>query len=339
MKPTDFAKLLTAYLSRHLPGQRNVSVNTIKSYSDTFKLFLRFCHDNRGISPEYLTIAYVDEELIYSFLSWVENVRKCSISTRNQRLAAIHAFFRYVQIEAPEIILQCQRILAIPFKKHGKPTVSYLTADALKVILKQPDRTKPAGRRDLALLTILYDTGARVQELIDLVVKDIRLQSPAIVVLTGKGRKTRHVPLMSKTAKILSDYLVERSLNTPFMREHPVFYNSQRKMLTRAGVGYIINKYMEAVRTIGKTSLPDKVSPHVFRHTKAMHLLQANVNLVYIRDLLGHVNISTTEIYAKADSEVKRQALEKAYIEVVTDEIPAWSENEGLMNWLQNFCN
>jgi len=339
MKPTDFAKLLTAYLSRHLPGQRNVSVNTIKSYRDTFKLFLHFCHVNRGISPEYLTIICIDEELIYAFLSWVENVRKCSISTRNQRLAAIHAFFRYVQIEAPEIILPCQRILAIPFKKHGKPTVSYLTVDALKAILKQPDRTKPAERRDLALLTILYDTGARVQELIDLVVKDIRFQSPAIVVLTGKGGKTRHVPLMSKTAKILSDYLVERSLNTPFMQEHAVFYNSQRKMLTRAGVGYIINKYIKAVRVIGKTPLPDKISPHVFRHTKAMHLLQANVNLVYIRDLLGHVNISTTEIYAKADLEVKRQALEKAYIEIVTDEIPAWSENEGLMNWLQNFCN
>jgi len=216
---------------------------------------------------------------------------------------------------------------------------SYLTTDALKAILEQPDRAKLNGRRDLVLLTVLYDTGARVQELIDLVVKDIRLQSPAIVELTGKGNKTRHVPLMSKTAKMLSDYLTERGLNTAAMHDHPVFYNNQRKMLTRAGVGYIISKYVAAVRTIGNVPLPDSVSPHVFRHTKAMHLLQANVNLVYIRDLLGHVNISTTEIYAKADSEVKRQALEKAYIEVVTGDIPAWSEDKGLMNWLQNFCN
>ena len=339
MKPTDLAKLLTAYLSRHLPGQRNVSINTIKSYRDTFKLFLLFCHNKKEISPEHLTIALIDEGLVYDFLLWIENERKCSISTRNQRLAAIHAFFRYVQIEVPEMLLRCQRILSIPFKKTGRAAVSYLTAGALKVILEQPDRTTAEGRRDLVLLTVLYDTGARVQELIDMVVRDIRLENPPIVALTGKGNKTRHVPLMSKTAKMLSDYLTERRLSTAAMYDHPVFYNHQRKMLTRAGVTYIIHKYVEAARILGSVPLPNSITPHVFRHTKAMHLLQANVNLVYIRDLLGHVTVSTTEIYARADTEMKRLALEKAYVEVVTGDIPAWSVDVGLMSWLQNFCN
>ena len=186
---------------------------------------------------------------------------------------------------------------------------------------------------------MLYDTGARVQEIINMVVRDIRLESPAIISLTGKGNKTRHVPVMSRTANILSDYLIERRLNTAAMHNHPVFYNSQHKMLTRAGVTYIINKYVNAAKILEGIVLPDRVSPHIFRYSKAVHLLQANVNLIYIRDFLGHVNVTTTEIYARADSEMKRTALEKAYMEVVTDDIPVWSEDNDLMSWLQNFCN
>jgi site-specific recombinase XerD len=339
MKSTDFAKLLADYLSQYLPGQRNVSTNTIISYRDTFKLFLIFSRDKKGVLPEHLVLAHIDEGFVNDFLLWIENERKCGISTRNQRLAAIHAFFRYVQVEAPEMLLRCQRILSIPFKKNGRAAIDYLSPDALKILLEQPDKTASDGRRDLVLMTVLYDTGARVQELIDLVVRDIRLDTPPIVALTGKGKKTRHVPLMSKTAKMLSAYLAERHLDTAAMSNHQVFYNRQRNKLTRAGVLYIISKYVKAARTVGCTLFPEKVTPHSLRHSKAMHLLQANVNLVYIRDLLGHVNVSTTEIYARADSETKRLALEKAYIEVVADDIPTWSDDKDLLSWLQNFCS
>jgi site-specific recombinase XerD len=339
MKPTDLARLLTTYLSTYLPGHLNVSTNTIKSYRDTFKLLLEFCNSKKAISPKNLTINHIDENLVYEFLLWIENERKCKISTRNQRLAAIHAFFRYIQIEAPEMLLPCQKILSIPFKRSGIASVSYLSIDALKLILAQPDRTVQDGRRDLVLMTTLYDTGARVQELVDMVVRDIRLESPPVIVLTGKGNKTRHVPVMSRTANILSDYLKEHNLNNTIRHDHPVFYNHQHKKLTRAGVAYIINKYVEVARKLAIVQIPNAVTPHVFRHTKAMHLLQANVNLVYIRDLLGHTNVSTTEIYARADSEMKRLALERAYVEVVTGEIPAWSENDDLLDWLQKFCN
>jgi integrase/recombinase XerD len=338
MKPTDFATRMTAFLSQYLPGQRNVSVNTIKSYRDTFKLLLLFCHGQKGIAPEYLTIAHMNDKLIAEFLGWLEKERSCGISTRNQRLAAIHSFFRYLQMELPEHLLSYQRILSIPFKKTGKAMVNYLTFEALKCILEQPDRSSRGGRRDLLLLTLLYDTGARVQELIDLLVRNIRIEKPSLISLTGKGNKTRQVPLLGKTTKLLSDYLAEHHLMSPAMIDYPVFCNKQGNKLTRAGVTYILNKYVKTVRVAGFYSLPDKVTPHVLRHTKAMHLLQANVNLVYIRDLLGHVSVTTTEMYARADTEVKRLVLEKAYVDIVTDDIPKWSEDKDLLSWLHNLC-
>jgi len=338
MKTTDFAKYLTDYLGIYLPGQRNLSSNTIASYRDTFKLLLLFCREEKGISPECLTLAHIDDDLVLAFMAWIETERKCSIVTRNQRLAAIHAFFRYVQAETPERLLMHQRILSIPLKKTGKPAISYLTAEALEAILNQPDRNTPAGRRDLLLLTVLYDSGARVQELMDLLVRDIRLTQPTTITLKGKGRKVRHVPLMSRTAVLLKAYLGERRLTTADKLDHPLFFNSRRQKLTRAGVSYLIDKYVKAVKAQNTILLPDKVSPHVFRHTKAMHLLQANVNLVYIRDFLGHASVTTSEIYARADAQMKRLALEQAYSPIVIDDVPAWQDDQDLLNWLQKIC-
>jgi len=336
MKTTDFARYLTDYLSIYLPGQRNLSVHTIASYRDTFKLFLIFCEREKGISPEHLTLAHIDDDMIRAFMTWIETARNCSVATRNQRLAAVHAFFRYVQAEMPERLMMHQRILAIPLKKTGKPAVSYLTTEALEALLKQPDRNTRAGRRDVVLLTVLYDSGARVGELTDLLVRDIRLTQPATITLKGKGRKVRHVPLMSNTVSLLKDYLEERRLMATHNLDHPLFFNSRREKLTRAGISYIINKYVEVARN--SVVLPDKVSPHLLRHTKAMHLLQANVNLVYIRDFLGHASVTTTEIYARADTQMKRLALEKAYSPALTDDLPAWQDDEDLLNWLQRLC-
>jgi site-specific recombinase XerD len=337
MKTTDFAKYLTGYLSIYLPGQRNLSSNTIASYRDAFKLLLLFCQEEKGISVEGITLSDIDDNLVLEFMSWIETKRKCSIATRNQRLAAIHAFFRYVQAQTPERLLMHQRILSIPLKKIGRPAVAYLGADQLQVILNQPDRKTPAGRRDLLLLTLLYDSGARVQELIDLLVRDIRLTQPSTVTLKGKDRKVRHVPLMSKTAVLLKNYLEERGLDAPDRLEHPLLFNSRRQKLTRAGVSYVINKYVKVVKEQNAILLPEKVSPHVFRHTKAMHLLQANVNLVYIRDFLGHSSVTTSEIYSRADARMKRLALEQAY-SPVTDDVPAWQDDKDLLGWLEKIC-
>lgn len=334
MKPTDFAKALSQYLSEYLPGQRNVSPNTIKSYRETFKLFLKYCK-GCGLSIERLCLQQIDEPFIVGFLSWLQQERKSSIATRNQRLACIHGFFRYVQIENPDGISSYQKILSIPIKKAPVPVVNHLTPDALKLILAQPDLSKASGRRDLTMLSVLYDTGARIQELADLTVRDVRLDHPPIVTLTGKGRKTRQVPLMSNTESILRQYMTETRLLQNGMQDCPLFLNRQRGKLTPKGISFILDKYVSRARSMSSI-IPDKVTPHCFRHTKAMNLLQAGVNLIYIRDLLGHVDLSTTEIYARTDTELKRKALEKAYPDMVPSTLPHWTQDEDLLEWLIN---
>lgn len=333
MKPTDFAKALTHYLAVYLPGQRNVSSNTIKSYRDTFKLFLLYCKQDCNLAIERLCLVRIDKTLILGFLEWLEKDRINSVSTRNQRLACIHGFYRYLQVEDPVGLLSYQKILSIPIKKTQQPTINHLTPDALKLILAQPDLSKADGRRDLSLLCVLYDTGARVQELVDLRVGDVRLAPPPILTLTGKGRKTRQVPIMSNTQSLLKQYMDESFSIQNGMQDHPLFFNRQRRKMTRAGISFILDKYVSQARA-KSAIIPSKVTPHVIRHTKAMLLLQAGVSLIYIRDLLGHVDIATTEIYARADTEMKRKALEKAYPEIVPANLPDWQKDEALLSWL-----
>lgn len=333
MKPTDFARALSTYLSLYLPGQRNVSPNTIESYRDTFKLFLTYCQGVRHLAVEHLTLCDIDDQLIIGFLTWLEEERHNSKSTRNQRLACLHGFYRYLQIQDPMGLLSYQKILAIPMKKTPQPLVNHLSANAMQLILAQPNRTTRRGRRDTTLLAVLYDSGARVQELVDLRVRDVRLDPPPVLSLTGKGRKTRQVPLMSPTAALLKAYLEENHLGSNGTEDVPLFCNRQRQKLTSRGVAYILDKYAASARMVSPI-VPEDITPHVFRHSKAMHLLQAGVNLIYIRDLLGHVDIFTTEIYARADTELKRQALEKAYPNMISPDLPEWTDDADLLAWL-----
>lgn len=339
MKPTDFAYLLTNYLSNYLPGQRNLSTNTIKSYRDTFTLLLKYCKECKGIEIEKLALQSFSRQLTEDFLTWVQTVRNNSISTRNQRLAAIHAFFRYVQLESPQHLFLCQQILSIPFKRQVQPAINYLSFEGIQAILAQPDLTTYSGRRDLVLLSLLYDTGARVQELADITVRDVRLTEPCTIKLTGKGRKTRIVPLMSKTAAILRDYISERNLDALPLLSHPLFCNRVNQKLTRAGIAYILNKYVQLAKELKPEHLPEKISPHGLRHSKSVHLLQSGVNLVYIRDLLGHVDLKSTQIYAKADSEMKRKALEAAYKNAAPQNIPNWQDDDALLSWLKSLSH
>ena len=338
MTQTDLAKTITHFLMEFLPGQRNLSTNTIKSYRDMFKLLLLFYEQELNVKPEHLTFADMNFESILRFLDWLEQIRHVSISTRNQRLAAIHSFYRYAQMEHPELLLACQRILHIPFKRKLTKSIDYLTPDALRVILEKPDVKTAKGRRDLVLMALLYDSGARVQELIDLTARDVRIASPSVITLTGKGNKKRYVPIMSKTLLLLKNYMEETGLNTNGKQDHPLFFNSRCHKFTRPGIAYILEKYLNmGKRQNCNVIFPDNITPHMFRHSKAMHLLDAGVNLIYIRDFLGHVNVATTEHYAKANSDTKRKALESAYIEI-TEEVPAWSADKDLLSWLQKIC-
>ena len=337
MKPTDFAVQLSRYLGSYLPGQSGYSTNTVCSYRDTFTLFLRFCRDERHLPPQKLTLACIDRHLIEAFLQWLETDRACSAATRNIRLAAIHAFYKYLQIEAPHMLDRCQDILSIPYKKAQQKIMSYLTLDETQTLLSQPDACSPSGRRDLTLLCLLYDTGARVQELADLKVGDVRFSSPTVIRLTGKGRKSRLVPIMVRTEKLLRTYLEEYDPDYTAHAGYPLFCNRDGRKLTRAGIAYILKKYVSQARANGGIPIQTTVSPHVLRHSKAMHLLQSGVNLVYIRDLLGHADISTTEIYARADEQLKRKALLEAYPSPSPEpETPAWQKDNDLLSWLKS---
>lgn len=335
MKPTDFATHLTEFLSVYLPRQKNASNNTIASYRDTFKLLLRYCLEQKDIPVEKLNMSMLTHVIIADFLEWLEEERKCCIATRNQRLAAIHSFFRYVQYEEPSGILHFQKVIALPVKKASKPSVPYLTPEAMKLLLSQPDKMTVKGRRDLTLLSVLYDSGCRVQELANLRVGDVILDNPAVLILKGKGNKVRRVPLMKNTLTLLKHYLQEHSLDKDWKKDYPLFINKQRNKLTKEGIAYIISQYVGSAKRI-YASMPEKVRPHMFRHSKAMHLLQAGVNLIYIRDFLGHENIKTTEIYAKCDSELKRQAIENAYPSLVDINLPDWNKDAALLDWLSS---
>lgn len=336
MKPTNFAYHLTGYLAKYLPSRVGLSHNTILAYRDSFALLLRFCSEGKAIAIEKITLGTLQKNLIDKFLDWLETQRGCSVSTRNQRLAAIHAFYRYLQMEEPEHIYLCQQILAIPMKRTATKTFDYLTLDAMKAILEAPDTACLMGRRDLVLLSLMYDTGARVQEIADMTASDVRLENPKTVKVTGKGNKSRLIPLMTPTAKLIEQYMSENNLKHAARGSYPLFQNRSHAKLTRAGIAYILNKYVEESRLFHPGLIPKVVSPHCFRHSKAMHLLQAGVNLVYIRDLLGHVSITTTEVYARADSLMKRNALENAYQATTPSEMPIWQQNNDLLKWLKD---
>jgi len=335
MKPTDFSLHVTSFLTHYLAAQRNVSPNTIKAYRDVFTLLLRFCRDVQGIAPERLRLEQIDVSLLEAFLDYLEREKGSSPRTRNHRLAALHAFFRYVQSEEPACMFQCQKILAIPLRRCVRPTVAYLSKEELAEILAQPDLRTPDGRRDVVLLSVLYDTGARVQELIDLSAGDVRLDPPAQVRLLGKGRKMRTVPLMGNTAQLLRDHLRENHLDRPEQFERPLFQSARHQRLSRSGIRYILQKYLARARC-KRPSLNRKVSPHTLRHAKGMHLLQSGISLDMIRDFLGHVDVTTTQIYARANLEMKRAALEKINESSPVQAIPCWQENKDLLDWLRS---
>jgi site-specific recombinase XerD len=329
---TDFALFLRRFLTGHLAGLRGYSPNTIVSYRDAFKLLICYFRDERSIAPEKLTFELIDATAITGFLDWLCITRHNSASTSNQRLAAIDSFFTWMQSEDPARMACYQDILTIPAKKHDRPAVAHLTVEQTRHLLALPDRSTRTGRRDATLLATLYTTAARVQELADLTVRDIRLDAPAMAALTGKGRKTRHVPLDANTTTLLAAYRAERQLDSAGRDDHPVFFNQHRSKLSRGGITWILSKYQ--ARATDPALAAARLSPHILRHSRAMHLYDAGVPLPYIRDILGHTDLSTTEIYARASTEAKRKALEAVYVDVVTADLAEWNQDSELVDWL-----
>lgn len=335
-----FADALQRFFTEYLVKERGVSHNTVKSYRDTFLQILDFFKEVKHTKAEKIIITDLNKSNMLSFLDWLEEHRHAKIGTRNQRCAAIFSFVRYMQYIDPIHLGQWKEVLSIRLKKAETGKLDFISIDGIKSILEQIDRSTLNGLRDLCLISLLYNSGMRVQELIDLTPSSFNFFKPYYVVVKGKGAKTRLVPLDEPIINLVSKYLAKFNLNIGTNTHHPLFFNHRNEKLTTPGVTYIINKYVDKAKDVSPNLITCKVSPHVFRHSRAMHLLQAGVNLVHIRDILGHVSIQTTEIYARADSKHVRTALEKAYEEIGLENptVKSWEDDSDLRNKLKSFC-
>ena len=329
----DLSKYLDTYFNNYLPIQKNLSKHTISSYKYTFNGFLQFCVNIKNINIKDLCLDIFNKDIVLEFLDYLENTKNNSISTRNNRLQNICSFLKFVYPSETTRVLQFQNIFDIPLKKDVEKPMEYMSVNILKTLLKQPKLDTVNGRRDLTLLATLYDTGARVSELINLKVRNIKFDDfTTTVKLFGKGSKVRIVPILGNTSDLLKRYINEHNLTTKY--DDFLFVSKLRKPLTEPGIKYIIEKY-RSLAAKKNPLVPNNIFPHMFRHSKAMHLLESGVNYIYIRDFLGHSDIKTTEIYAKISVEQKKKALSKAYNEnIPISEETSWNKDKDLLNYL-----
>lgn len=332
-KPNDLARDLHCFLSEHMPLRRALSPHTVRSYRDAFVLLLRFLSTRHRREVIDLDLADLDPESVIAFLEDLETGRDNCAATRNVRLAAVHAFARFVATQHPEHLALCQRLLAIPFKRAHVRVVEYLEADEIHALLAAPDHSTSDGRRDYVLMLVLFTTGARVQEVLDLRGRDLQLVRPLQVRLVGKGRKERLCPLLPETADILRRFLAETGLEASSER---IFRNHHGEPLTRFGIRYLLRKYAALAQSSVPGLARKRVHPHTMRHSAAVHLLQAGVDMVTISHWLGHASVETTNRYAVVDLEAKRAALAKAGPLGVSDPAPAaWRSDGSILRWLE----
>ncbi len=339
--PPDLAgRWLSKFFASYLAGERAASPKTVSSCRDAMKLLLTWFRDTDGIPPEKLRLADIDRPRVLGFLGWLEAGRGCSAATRNQRLAVIKSFCRYTAVEHPDILGQVTQVLAIRQKSTPGPQLDHLTGDEVRKLLAEPGTASTRAIRDTVLLALAYDTAARVQELCDLDVADIRRGSPMTVVIRGKGSKIRYVPVMEPTARLVGGYLDHRDRHRGVGTDaDPLFAGPNHSRLTRSGISKLLARHVQAVRARDPGWAPGlTVTPHTLRRSRAMHLVQADVNLIYIRDLLGHADVSTTEIYARANAEAKRKAIENAYQSLTPEPLPDWTADQDLLEWLDQAC-
>jgi len=316
------------FLMEHLVEERNLARNTQSSYRDTLVLLIPFVAEKLNQPVDELTVTGLAADQIRLFLAYLEQVRRCSITTRNQRLAAIHALARFVAEHSPEHIDWCNQIRSIPFKKTGSTLVPYLEKSEMDALLSAPDRTTLQGRRDHGLLLFLYNCGARATEAAQVLIGDLDFSSSSVKI-HGKGGKQRRCPLWPSTMETLKPLLGRRSLT-----EH-VFLNRCGRPITRFGIHTLVERYATTTTSRMPSLAAKRISPHTNRHTTATHLLHAGVDINTIRAWLGHVSINTTNIYAEIDLEMKAKALAKCEVVPQTQISPPWQTNPALMQFLR----
>jgi len=327
----NLAPWVKRFLLEHLVAERNLARNTQHSYRDTLRLLLPRAAKLASKSIDRLTTTDLSADVVRGFLANLESERACSINTRNQRLAAIHAFARFIGERNPEALVWCGEVRGVPFKRTGKKSRSYLEKAEMDALLGAPDQQTAQGQRDHAILLFLYNSGARASEAADLKVEDFEgdARRGGLAILRGKGSKIRSVPLWGKTLAALSP-LVKDKLPT----DH-VFHNRYGSPITRFGIYALVERHAESIRDRLSSLTAKRVSPHTIRHTTATHLLRAGVDINTIRGWLGHVSIDTTNHYAEADLEMKAKAL-AACEPGSSAKTKRWRAEPTLMEFLKN---
>jgi integrase/recombinase XerD len=304
-KPSEFSSLLQRYFVERLLQQKNASPRTIAAYRDAFRLFFEYAEKHHHTTASKFTLNDFNAKLVLGFLDHLELQRKNSIRSRNSRLTAIHSFARYVALQCPCALNQAQQILAIPTKRFEKPLIGFLSREEIRAVLDAPDVSSWSGQRDRVLLSLLYNSGARVSELIAIRVTDLDLGASPSVRLHGKGRKQRTVPLWKTTARLLRSWVQRQGLQP----QQPVLPSRQGNPMTRSNVAKRLMLAVTAASTTCPQLIGRHITPHSVRHSTAMHMLQSGVNITVIALWLGHESPVTTHGYVEADLAMKERAI------------------------------
>lgn len=316
------------FLLEYLVSERNLAVNTRQSYRDTLLLLLPFVAKRQRTAVDRLSVEQISPSLVRAFLQWLEDERQCAIATRNQRLAAIHAFARFIGEHSPEHIAWCGEIRNIPLKKALQTVVSYLDKVEIDALLAVPDLATAQGQRDYAVILFLYNTGARASEAAQVCVADLDLGAAKSVRILGKGNKIRYCPLWDTTIQTLAQQINQRSSS------ERVFLNRCHQPMTRFGIHALVERCARKAAINVPSLATKRVSPHSVRHTTAVHLLRSGVDLNTIRAWLGHVSLETTNVYAQVDLEMKSKAL--ALCEIGTRNTGKnWQDDKSLLKFLR----
>ena len=338
MKRTDFAVYLNKYFTDYLVNNRGSTARTVDSYRYAFVFLLEYYHEELKIAPDKIRLDDITYDNIKGFYNWLQEHLNNGTATRNHRQSVINSFVRFLTFEKPEYLAEYQKILGIPVKKAPVKEISYLKPEGMRLFMNQIQLENRDGLRDYLMMTILYTTGIRVSELTGIKVKDLSLSIPYTLLVHGKGQKSRFVPLNTSIIPLINQYLKVMHYDDPSKMDNWLFINHMGNQFTRQGICYIVQKYAKKARDKEPDLVPADMSPHKIRHSTAMGLVAAGVDLIYIRDLLGHVSVRTTESYARADSKLKREAIEAASKELVPKEDAAWESNTSLKKWLKDFC-
>ena len=307
----DLGRVVVSFFEEYLPAQRGMSIHTLRSYRDAIVLWLQFAARDTQRLLESLGVVDFTAERVERFLDYLETERKNGISTRNARLAALHTFARHLGARHPEQLGRVQSVLNIPFKRGARQLlIEYPESGDIQALMSHIDRRTPTGQRDYALFALMFNTGARVQEVLNLRIRDLRLDPPEQVRLHGKGDKIRLCPLWPRTARLLRDLIQAQLPEGPDLAAAPLFHNRSGGPLTRFGVRYLLRKHLPDYRSATQGG---RIHPHALRHATAVHLLKSGVEFATISQLLGHASVTTTMRYARADLDLKRQALSQVF--------------------------